>query len=103
MTDTRISESDLYVPTLEFLAQAPDGFLRTSDLIQKLWDHFQPAGKDAELLQGRNDTHFSQKVRNIVSHKSSTGNLIDQGYVEYIQDQNAVRITESGRRYLGTL
>lgn len=62
----RISESDLVPVALEIIRQHPG--IRTSSLISELEQIFQPEGKDAEILDGRNDTKFSQKVRNLKSH-----------------------------------
>ncbi|EAI4447359.1 hypothetical protein YZ38_01245 [Campylobacter lari] len=44
--------------------------IRTSELIIKLIDIMKPSGEDLEILEGRQDTKFSQKVRNLVSHNS---------------------------------
>ncbi|MCQ2190395.1 MAG: hypothetical protein MJY63_01965 [Paludibacteraceae bacterium] len=46
------------------------GSISTSDLIAELVDVLQPDGKDAQLLSGRNDSYFSQKVRNLKAHKT---------------------------------
>lgn len=46
------------------------GSISTSDLIVELVDVLQPDGKDAQLLSGRNDSYFSQKVRNLKAHKT---------------------------------
>ncbi|HXQ68475.1 MAG TPA: hypothetical protein VN980_18040 [Alphaproteobacteria bacterium] len=66
----RIPESDLIIPTLELLATAPDGEMRTTDIIRGLELRFGPEGEDTEILEGRADTKFSQKVRNLKSHKT---------------------------------
>lgn len=75
----RISESDLVLPALLFISQNPG--ISTSELIDSLEIAFRPTGEDAELLEGRSDTKFSQKVRNLVSHHT-----IDQegdGFTKY--------------------
>lgn len=98
---TRIKESDTYLPVLELLDNAPDGFLKTSDLIFALdGSYFKITGEDAEILEGRADTRFSQIVRNIVSHKSSPKNLIGLGYAEYDKAKKGLRITTEGRKHL---
>lgn len=66
----RIPESDLIVPTLELLDSAPDGEMRTTEIIEALEDRFGPTGEDASILEGRHDTKSSQKVRNLKSHKT---------------------------------
>lgn len=93
-------ESDLTLPILRFLAKAPDGFLETSDLITKLEALFKPDGKDAEIIEGRGDTHFSQKVRNVISHRESSKNPIAKGWVDYHPDAKGLKITKDGRAVL---
>ena len=95
-TDGLIHESDLTLPTLRLLAAAPNGFLETSQLITELEALFKPDGKDAEVLEGRNDTHFSQKVRNIISHRGSSKNPIKKGWIDYHEGSNGLKITKAG-------
>lgn len=77
----RIKESDSYLTVLELLDNAPDGFLKASDLIFALdGSYFKITEEDMEILEGRAGTRFSQIVRNIVSHKSSPRNLTGMGY-----------------------
>ena len=66
----RISESDLILPALYLLHQ--HGPLGTSDLIALLRELLQPSGEDLDILSGRNDDKFSQKVRNLKAHKTLT-------------------------------
>ena len=75
----RISEADLLIPTLRTLAKQPNRRMTTSRLIVELEALFQPTGDDAEILEGRNNSHFSQIVRNMVSHKGAQGNIIADG------------------------
>jgi len=93
----RIKESDLHLPILKLLAASKTGFLSTSQLIDKLQKEISPTGKDDDLIQGRNDTFFSQKVRNIISHKDTSTNPINRGWVEYDSENNGLRITDLGR------
>ena len=61
------SESDLIIPALEVIAEHPDG-IDTSELLSLLRRQLKPTGDDLEILAGRNDDKFSQKVRNLKSH-----------------------------------
>jgi hypothetical protein len=61
------SESDLVIPALEIIAAHPDG-IDTSGLLSLLRRQLKPTGEDLEILAGRNDDKFSQKVRNLKSH-----------------------------------
>lgn len=44
------------------------GQVAMSELIKILTDRMMPSGHDAEIIENRNDTYFSQKVRNLRSH-----------------------------------
>jgi hypothetical protein len=94
----RIRERDLIIPALRAAAARPAGYISTSDLIQELESEFQPEGQDAEILEGRNDSHFSQKVRNLISHRSGPTSMFSKGYAEYTGD--GIKITEAGRNFL---
>ena len=94
----RVSESDLTNPALRILAEQPDGFIHTSKLIEELEGFFAPVGKDAEIIDGRSDTYFSQKVRNLISHRNSGSNFIAKGYAEYDRSRRGLRITDLGRK-----
>ena len=98
----RISEADLFYPTLKVLAKAPSGRMTTSDLIAELEAELHPSGEDAEILEGRNDTKFSQIVRNMVSHKEAPGNIIAEGFVAYRGPRHGLEITAAGRHRLAS-
>lgn len=94
----RISEPELVVPALRIIANNPR--ISTSDLIKKLVEELRPTGEDLENLNDRNDTKFSQKVRNLRSHKT-----LDQrgpGYTRYERKgRNGHHwITPKGKAYL---
>jgi hypothetical protein len=101
--DGVIHESDLVIPTLRLLNAAPDGFLETSALINSLEQLFNPQGKDAEIIEGRNDSYFSQKVRNLVSHRGSGNSPILRGWIKYHTKSKGLSITDAGRKLLGDI
>ena len=96
----RIKESDLVVPTLRLLSEAPDGFLTTADLIAELEKVFNPSGHDAQQIVGRNDTLFNQKVRTMISHRKMESSFIAHGYASYQKEARGLRITTAGREFL---
>lgn len=63
------TEKDLIIPALQIIAEETYG-VTTTMLIDKLTEKLKPCGRDIEILKGRNDTVFSQKARNLISHKS---------------------------------
>lgn len=90
----RITESQLVLPALYLLSKSENGFVSTSDLISQLTEVMHPTGQDADILAGRADTYFSQKVRNLKSHKT----LYKQGYAINVED--GFEITNKGRDYV---
>lgn len=97
----RIREADLYIPALRIANAYPGGFVSTADLILELEAIFNPTGVDAEILDERADTRFSQKVRNLVSHrKDNQSNFIRNGYADYDDVKKGIQITLKGRRLL---
>jgi hypothetical protein len=96
MTDEPISEGDLVLPTLYVINTRSR--VTTSELIPILEKLLKPTGKDAEILKNRKDSHFSQKVRNLVSHRK----LEKLGYATYskVGRSGAYTINENGKRIL---
>ena len=64
-----ISESDLLDPSIDIIRKAGSEGIDTTELIRQLRSRLKPEGKDLEILKGRVDDAFSQKVRNLKSHK----------------------------------
>ena len=85
-----IEEKMLILPALFMIKRR--GKAKTTDLITDLTIAFNPSGEDAKILAGRNDTKFSQKVRNLKSHRE--GNRMDE-YTDF--DANGFySLTEKG-------
>ena len=90
---TPISEAELILPALMLLDRSPEG-LNTSQLIERLSATLHPTGDDMSILAGRNDTRFSQKVRNLTSHDT----LTQRGLATRGTGRNQpFRITNEGR------
>jgi hypothetical protein len=88
---SRIPESALVLPALECIYDA-GGRLSTTKLRACLTEKFGPDGEDAAILDGRSDTKFDQKVRNLKSHKT----LSRLGWaVEY---RGGFELTGAGRK-----
>lgn len=86
-----ITEKELIVPALKLIAEQTKG-LSTTELIKLLRHELKPSDKDTEILKGRNDDAFSQKVRNLISHKSI------EKYVENVDGK--MIINDSGLSFL---
>jgi hypothetical protein len=99
----RIRECDLIIPALRAAAEHENGVISTTELIRVLEGEFQPDGQDAQILDGRSDTHFSQKVRNLVSHRDTSTSMFSRGYATYDAQGESIEITDSGRAFLATV
>jgi predicted HNH restriction endonuclease len=84
------SESDLVLPAAEIIAAHPDG-IDTSGLLTLLRRQLKPTGDDLEILAGRGDDKFSQKVRNLKSHDT----LERRGLATFVNGQ--YHITQAGK------
>jgi len=93
-----IKESELAIPALRAASRRKNGHISTSDLIKELGAELEPEGHDAEILEGRQDTHFSQKVRNLISHRTGASSMFSKGYAIYNQD--GIEITDAGKAFL---
>jgi hypothetical protein len=99
----RITESELTVPTLRILEVSQPRWVTTSELIRQLTELFRPTGTDAAILDGRSDTYFSQKVRNITSHRGQASSFIRNGLADYNKSEQGLRITNLGRELVSGL
>lgn len=87
------TESELILPALMYLQKVKKP-QSTSSLISYLQELLCPIGHDAEIISGRQDTYFSQKVRNLKSHNS----LVNMKLAKYKNGNWS--ITEDGRKFL---
>lgn len=99
----RYRESDIRRETLKLLLTVPGQTLTTSQLISRLTKALSPNGKDADILDGRSDTYFSQKVRNIVSHRHQPSGLQGSGYADFDEVRHSWTLTPIGRSHAATL
>lgn len=89
---SRITEQDLILPALFLMSMQPNGVISTTKLIRELETLMKPTGIDMMILAGRNDTRFSQIVRNLKSHST----FEKYGYAENIN--RGFCITPKGKR-----
>jgi len=93
MASDRITENELILPTL-FLMKVNNGRITTEELIPQLREIMKPSGEDLEILNNRSDDKFSQKARNLKSHKT----LEYFGYAEY--KEGTFILSAEGKDYL---
>lgn len=95
----RVRESELVIPALHAMA-VNGGTITMTDLIERMEVHFQPDGEDTEIIEGRNDSKFSQKVRNLVSHREAESSMFSKRYAIYYPETESIEITDAGREFL---
>lgn len=93
---TNFSETELVPFALRIIKNHNDG-IDTKNLILRLRHDMQPNGEDLEILKNRSDDKFSQKVRNLKSHRT----LESEGYADFIE--NKFYISQGGLDFLSRL
>lgn len=89
---------DLWKYTLLVLSVQPDGEMKTSEMIAALPDYIALSEEHLAANESRNDSKFSQIVRNLKSHKTSKSNFIYQGYAQDIR--GGFKITHKGMDFV---
>lgn len=97
----RITEEQLILPSLYLMDNSLGKTILTSTLKNALISIFKPTGEDAQLAKGRNDSFFTQKVRNLKSHDT----LENLGYATYNtkaegQKSGSFTLSKEGKTYL---
>jgi hypothetical protein len=67
---SKVTKRDLILPALWCIGQSKNKTISTTNLQRCLRDLLHPSGEDLEILKGRRDDKFSQKVRNLRSHET---------------------------------
>jgi hypothetical protein len=99
----RITEGELVVPILRLLEAGSPEWMTTGELVARLSALFAPFGTDGGAAAGRDDSHFSQKLRNLISHQSDKKSFLRRGLAEYSAASDSLRISERGRSLLSGL
>ena len=93
---SNFTESELIPAAVRIILKETNG-IETRDLITELRNLMIPSGEDLERLSNRSDDKFSQKVRNLKSHKT----LENKGYSKFYA--NKFFITEKGKKFLNEI
>lgn len=89
---------DLWKYALLIMSIQPNGEIATATLIDKLPEYIALSAKHLATNKNRRDSKFSQRVRNLKSHKTSKSNFIYKGYAEAIK--GGFRITPQGLEFV---
>lgn len=103
VNESRTGEKDIIGPVLEIIAEKGERRrgLGVTDITNELRKRLKLSNADLAILKGRKDDHFSQVVRNLVSHRT----LEKTGYAEYrrggLYGKGAYVLTPKGRAKFG--
>ncbi len=90
----RITENDILIPALYIIYK--NSSANTSTIKNELIDMFNPTGKDAEILSGRNDIKFTQIVRNLTGSHYATNK-----FGELTKKNNGkFKLTDEGKKFV---
>ncbi len=98
MITRKLCEKDLTLPTLYILNSK--GKLNTSELKDEIITLLNPGGENLDPLLNRPDTKITQIIRNIISHKETSTNIINRGLIKYSDITGDISITNDGIIYL---
>lgn len=91
----RITENELVLPALYVIYLNKKA--NTTKIKNDLTNVFNPQGEDAKILAGRNDTKFSQIVRNLMGSHYESNHMSD--YTKKDSSRNFV-LTDNGLKYV---
>ena len=93
------TESELSLVVLQILSERTSGEASFSELFNEIPHRITLTTHDMNPSVTRNGEEiWRQRVRNITSHKATSGNIIAEGYAESIP--GGLRITDAGRAQL---
>lgn len=100
----RTGEADLTCPVLRILDSAPGKALNTTELKSAIRASVSLFPGDLAYSITRSDQLIDQIVRNIVSHRTTSGNIISDGLATYDDSvrPGILRLTPAGEHYLST-
>lgn len=87
-------QEDLLFPSIMIIGKY-GGQMDTTTLISELMVLLSPDGSDLESYNGRNDTIFSQTVRNLRAHIPSTKGL--QKYFDVAKGDDGIKLSDYGQ------
>jgi hypothetical protein len=95
----RVTEAEIGEAVLAICAATATGECSIGDLKQEIPDHIDLSAEDRASSTTRpNEEMWEQQVRNLISHRTTAGNIICEGLAVYTG--NAIPITDEGRRHL---
>lgn len=95
----RVNEHQIGEAALEVLATSPGGTATIGALKERIPNHVNLSAEDLAPSQTRSgEAMWEQQVRNLVSHRTTEGNIIAEGLADYRRGR--LIITEAGRLHV---
>lgn len=95
----RSNEHEIATAVCKYLATTPSGTATLAEIKQHLPDFHNLTDADREPSPTRpNEVVWEQQVRNIVSHRDTPGNFINDGLLA--SDNGSLTLTDAGRYWL---
>ena len=96
----RVTEEQVGIAVLQILANRPTGEATIAILQHELPDHLGLSDADrTQSITRPNEEIWEQQVRNLISHRTTEGNIIYERLADYIPDSHSIRITDAGRAH----
>lgn len=95
----RTGEREIGLAVLKYLNTVPGGEATIAEIKKHIAKHFPLTAADQEDSETRrNEQVWEQQVRNLVSHRETDDNVINDGLLSYRPRRLA--ITDAGRSYV---
>lgn len=95
----RVTEDEIGTAILRALSDQPNNEASLDELSEKLPHYVDLSEEDREASRTRESEElWEQHLRNIVNHRETSGNIINDGLVEW--SPNRMMLTPAGRAYL---
>ncbi|MPM07456.1 hypothetical protein SDC9_53762 [bioreactor metagenome] len=98
MITRKLGEQDLTMTTLYILYTK--GNMITSQLKDEIIRLLNPQGENLDPLENRADSKITQIIRNMISHKDNTTNIIYKNLINYNEHTGVLSITARGIQHL---
>lgn len=96
--DGRSTEQEIGQAVLKYLFNLPGGEADIASIKKHLRANYPFTDADSEPSDTRNNEEvWEQQVRNLVSHRGTDGNVINDGLIDYLPD--SLTITDAGAAY----
>lgn len=91
----KVDDTKLIGPSIFFIYKESDKIISTSKLIKKLRNNSIIPTSETKILKNRKDDIFSQKVRNLISHK-----ILEKNNLAFVE-KNLIKLSNYGKK-IGT-